>query len=206
MCVTYHHLNRTTLTITTHWQLREGRVLRSRTINNNNNPEYDETFRMLVDDTNTQVCVLLAWRIGQLVFLGTVCLGVSGVAGIQVYLLTAVGCLPLLPTTPILTHASGWAGTCVTVPCCCQQCCFCRRKSHLHLLSCVHMFRAMLCHAMPCHANACHVMALQVLQLIVMDEDLIGGGKVMGVAQMPLKQVSRMGVVVIGRAGGCVVH
>lgn len=64
----------------------------------------------------------------------------------------------------------------------------------------------MLCHAMPCHANACHVMALQVLQLIVMDEDLIGGGKVMGVAQMPLKQVSRMGVVVIGRAGGCVVH
>lgn len=31
--------------------------------------------------------------------------------------------------------------------------------------------------------------AWQVLQLIVMDEDLVGGGKVMGVAQMPLKQV-----------------
>ena len=36
-------------------QLRSGRVLRSRTINNNNNPEYDETFKMLVDDTETQV-------------------------------------------------------------------------------------------------------------------------------------------------------
>lgn len=39
--------------------------------------------------------------------------------------------------------------------------------------------------------GCCHLLllCLQVLQLIVMDEDLVGGGKIMGVAQMPLKQV-----------------
>lgn len=36
-------------------QLRQGRALRSRTISNNNNPEYDETFKLLVDDLDTQV-------------------------------------------------------------------------------------------------------------------------------------------------------
>lgn len=30
-------------------------MLRTRTINNNNNPEFDETFNMLVDDTDSQV-------------------------------------------------------------------------------------------------------------------------------------------------------
>lgn len=36
-------------------QLREGRQLRSKTVDNNNNPEYDQLFRMLVDDPKTQV-------------------------------------------------------------------------------------------------------------------------------------------------------
>ncbi|KAF8058352.1 aidA [Scenedesmus sp. PABB004] len=36
-------------------RVREGRTLRSRTVQNNNQPEYDETFRMLVDDVETQV-------------------------------------------------------------------------------------------------------------------------------------------------------
>jgi len=40
-------------------QLREGRQVRSRTINNNNNPEFDETFKLLVDDTDTQVGLAL---------------------------------------------------------------------------------------------------------------------------------------------------
>lgn len=39
----------------------------------------------------------------------------------------------------------------------------------------------------------------QVLQLIVMDEDVVGGGKVMGVAQMPLKEVRRRGCVLCMR-------
>lgn len=36
-------------------QLREGREIRSKTINNNNNPEFDQTFRILVDDPESQV-------------------------------------------------------------------------------------------------------------------------------------------------------
>lgn len=44
------------------------------------------------------------------------------------------------------------------------------------------------------------VLFLQVLQLIVMDEDLVGGGKVMGVAQLPLNQVRHD----IGPVGVCV--
>jgi hypothetical protein len=35
-----------------------------------------------------------------------------------------------------------------------------------------------------------HLKQTQVLQLVVMDEDLIGGGKVMGVTQLPLRDVS----------------
>jgi hypothetical protein len=38
-----------------HRQVRDGRMLRTRTINNNNNPEFDEEFTMLVDNINTQV-------------------------------------------------------------------------------------------------------------------------------------------------------
>jgi hypothetical protein len=36
-------------------QLRQGRELRSRTINNNNNPEFDEVHKLLIDDVDTQV-------------------------------------------------------------------------------------------------------------------------------------------------------
>jgi hypothetical protein len=36
-------------------QLREGREVRSRTVSNNNNPEFNQNFRMLVDDTDSQV-------------------------------------------------------------------------------------------------------------------------------------------------------
>jgi hypothetical protein len=36
-------------------QLREGREVRSRTVNNNNNPEFNQNFRMLVEDVDSQV-------------------------------------------------------------------------------------------------------------------------------------------------------
>jgi hypothetical protein len=35
-------------------QLREGRDVRSRTVSNNNNPDFNQNFRMLVDDTDSQ--------------------------------------------------------------------------------------------------------------------------------------------------------
>jgi hypothetical protein len=37
------------------FRLREGREIRSKTVDNNNNPEYNQTFRMLVDDPESQV-------------------------------------------------------------------------------------------------------------------------------------------------------
>jgi hypothetical protein len=49
-----------------------------------------------------------------------------------------------------------------------------------------------------------NALLLQVLQLIVMDEDLIGGGKVMGVAQIPLKEVCWRVCVEWGWGGGCI--
>ncbi len=40
-------------------QLREGRTLRSRTVNNTNNPEFNEAFKLVVDDVDTQVILVL---------------------------------------------------------------------------------------------------------------------------------------------------
>lgn len=41
------------------WQLREGRELRSKTINNNNEPVFDQTFSLVVDDPDKQVLLAL---------------------------------------------------------------------------------------------------------------------------------------------------
>eukprot|EP00883_Tetradesmus_obliquus_P016196 jgi/Sobl393_1/9383/SZX61448.1 len=35
-------------------RLREGREVRSRTVNNNNSPEFNQNFRMLVEDVDSQ--------------------------------------------------------------------------------------------------------------------------------------------------------
>lgn len=40
-------------------QLREGREVRSKTVDNNNNPEYNQTFRLLVDDPESQVSLMM---------------------------------------------------------------------------------------------------------------------------------------------------
>eukprot|EP00878_Enallax_costatus_P000530 GHUV01000625.1.p1 GENE.GHUV01000625.1~~GHUV01000625.1.p1 ORF type:complete len:924 (+),score=332.66 GHUV01000625.1:261-3032(+) len=41
------------------FRLREGREIRSKTVNNNNNPDFNETYRMLVDDPETQVLQII---------------------------------------------------------------------------------------------------------------------------------------------------
>jgi hypothetical protein len=43
-------------------QIRDGRQQRSRTVSNNNDPEFDETFRMLINDPKQQVCVCVCAR------------------------------------------------------------------------------------------------------------------------------------------------
>ncbi|KAF6259938.1 hypothetical protein COO60DRAFT_1700585 [Scenedesmus sp. NREL 46B-D3] len=40
-------------------RLREGREVRSRTVDNNNNPEFNQVFKMLVDDTESQVLQII---------------------------------------------------------------------------------------------------------------------------------------------------